>query len=94
MTRAANTFRDDLAPRFGLATVTPPKGYAFDKNNDLLLGEDGIIRARHAWQGPNIDTAKHSSVIAACFDALIAYNRATMSAEDFANYYGDDPTEG
>jgi hypothetical protein len=93
MRRTANAFRDDLRPVFGLATIAPPECYAFDKNNDLFLGEDGIIRPRHTWQGPDVDTAKHSSVIAACADALINYNRATMRPADFAEYYGDDPTE-
>jgi hypothetical protein len=89
----ANTFRDSLAQRFGLATIAPTLGASFDANNDLFLDHDGIIRPRHDWQGPAIDTAKHSSVAAACFDALINYNRATMRAEDFAAHYGDDPTE-
>ena len=93
MHRIANTFRDDLKPRFGLVTATPAFGTTFDANNDLFLGSDGIIRPRHGWQGPEIDTAKHSSVIAACADALIAYNRATMRPADFAEVYGDDPTE-
>lgn len=93
MTRTANTFRDDLRPAFGLATVAPKLNAAFDKANDLFLGDDGIIRPRHEWQGPTIDTANHSSVAAACFDALINYNRATMRPEDFADFYGDDPTE-
>ncbi len=89
----ANTFRDDLRPAFGLATVAPKLNAAFDMNNDLFLGDDGVIRPRHDWQGPAIDTAKRSSIIAACADALINYNRATMRPEDFADYYGDDPTE-
>ena len=93
MNRIANTFRDDLRPAFGLATIEPQRGYQFDKANDLFLGSDGIIRPRHEWQGPEIDTAKHSSVIAACFDALINYNRSAMRPEDFADHYGDDPTE-
>jgi hypothetical protein len=93
MIRTANTFRDDLRPAFGMATIAPKMGTSFDKNNDLFLGDDGVIRPRHDWQGPTIDTTKHSSVIAACFDALINYNRATMRPDDFANHYGDDPTE-
>jgi hypothetical protein len=76
MTVIANTFRDDLKPRFGLATIQPEFGSAFDKNNDLFLGHDGIIRPRHDWQGKAIDTSRYNSVIAACADALIGYNRA------------------
>lgn len=90
--RIANTFRENLRPAFGLATVEPERGDTIDCNNDLFLGSDGIIRPRHVWQGPEIDTAHHSSVIAACADALINYNRATMSPADFAAHYGDDPT--
>jgi len=93
MNRSANTFRDDLKPVFGSATIEPKFNAAFDKANDLFLGDDGIIRPRHEWQGPAIDTAKHSSVIAACADAMINYNRAIMHPVDFSNYYGDDQTE-
>jgi hypothetical protein len=93
MIRVANTFADHLKPRFGDATITPALGQSFDRNNDLFLGHDGVIRPRHEWQGNPIDTAKHSSIKAACFDALINYNRATMRADDFAAHYGDDPTE-
>jgi hypothetical protein len=93
MHRAANTFRDDLKTTFGMATIEPKRGAFFDKNNDLFLGETGVIVPRHEWQGPVIYTYKHSSLIAACADALINYNRATMRPEDFAEYYGDDPSE-
>jgi hypothetical protein len=89
MDRSANNFRDDLKPAFGLATIAPRLGESFDKNNDLFLDRDGVICPRHEWQGPNIDTGKHSSVIAACFDALVNYNRATMRADDFASHCGD-----
>jgi len=93
MNRLANTFRDDLKPAFGLATVEPKRGASFDAANDLFLGDDGVIRPRHDWQGAPIDTASHSSVVAACADALVNYNRATMRPAAFAEYYGDDPTE-
>lgn len=93
MYRSPNIFRDGLDPRFGLATIEPERGTSFDAANDLFLDDDGVIRPRHSWQGPEIDTATHSSVIAACADALINYNRATMRPADFADFYGDDPTE-
>lgn len=93
MTYLANTFAENLNPVFGLATIEPERGRSFDVNNDLFLDHDGVIRTRHDWQGPSIDTSKHSSIIAACFDALINYNRATMRPADFAAHYGDDPTE-
>lgn len=90
----ANSFADRLKPRFGFATVTPAFGESFDVNNDLTLCQDGVIRSRHAWQGAPIDIAQYGGrVIAACADALLAYNRATMDSRAFAYHYGDDPTE-
>jgi hypothetical protein len=93
MNRTANTFRDDLRPAFGLPTMPLSIDATFDKNNDLFLDGDGVIRPRHNWQGPDIEVRSYSSVAAACADAIIHYNRATMRPEDFADYYGDDPTE-
>lgn len=88
-TRTANDFAERFAPQWGLPQITPTPGESFDRNNDLFLHTDGKIYPRHGWQGPVIDTAKHSSVSAACCDAILNYNRATMTAADFADHYDE-----
>lgn len=70
-----NYFRDDLCAKSGIAWPEIPVG-AFDLNNDLYLGRDGVIRPRHDWQGPEIDVKDHVSVIAACHVAIDNYNKA------------------
>ena len=87
--RQPNLIREDIRAPFGLFASEPVLGESFDANNDLFLADNGKIYPRHDWQGPVIDTAQHSSVSAACQDALINYNRATMRPEDFNDFYGE-----
>ena len=86
MTLAANTFSEHLNPKFGIPKIKPTIGAAFDANNDLLLHDACTVLHRdgHITRG---------SAISVTYDALIDYNRRHMSAEAFADHYGDDPTE-
>lgn len=80
MTRIANTFRDDLKPLFGIPQIKPRPGETFDKNNDLLLGDDGRTvyhRDGHvSYGGPA--------------DALLTYDKRHMTKAAFADHYGED----
>lgn len=77
--RLPNTFRDDLKPKFGIPTIKPTPGEAFDVNNDLVLGEDGRTvyhRDGHvSYGGPA--------------DALVTYDKRHMLQADFNKWYGD-----
>ena len=80
MLKFPNAFRDDLKPTFGIPTIKPITGEAFDKNNDLTLGadrrtvyhRDGYV----SYGGPA--------------DALVDYNKRHMCRRAFAEFYGDD----
>lgn len=84
--RIANTFAYKLKPRFGLPQIKPIIGESFDVNNDLILIDDWTVLHRdgHITRGSRISVTH---------DALIDYNRRHMSADAFADFYSDDPTE-
>ena len=79
MHKLPNAFRDDLKPVFGIPTIKPTLGEAFDKNNDLTLGDDGRTvyhRDGHvSYGGPA--------------DAIVEYDKRHMHPATFAEYYGD-----
>lgn len=83
MLTIANAFRDDLKPKFGIPTIAPTPGQAFDKNNDLFLCDDGrtiLHRDGHvSYGGPS--------------DAIVDYNKRNMTKAAFAECYGDDTEE-
>jgi hypothetical protein len=82
----ANTFRADLKPRFGIPTIEPRVGEAFDVNNDLFLHDECTVLHRDG----HITRGTKTSVT---HDALIEWNRRNLRADVFADFYGDDPTE-
>ena len=88
MTRIANTFRDDLKPKFGIPQIKPQIGATFDKNNDLFLFDACTVHHRdgHVTKG---------SPASVTHDALIDWNRRHMTREAFEYEYGegDDCTE-
>lgn len=80
MLMTPNAFRDDLKPKFGIATIAPTPGEAFDRNNDLWLDHDG--RTVHHRDG-FISRGGPA-------DALVAYNKRHMKPAAFAEFYGGD----
>lgn len=86
MLTIANTFAAHLAPRFGIPTIKPTIGEAFDANNDLYLVDACTVLHRDG-------TVTRGSAASVTHDALIAYNRRHLRADVFADHYGDDPTE-
>lgn len=74
-----NTFRDDLKPHFGIPTIKPKAGETFDKNNDLLLGED--LRTVYHRDG-------HISYGGPA-DALVEYDKRHMCPKAFDESYGE-----
>ena len=83
MLTIANEFRDDLKSAFGIPTIAPTPGQAFDKNNDLVLCNDGrtvLHRDGHvSYGGPA--------------DALLEYNKRNMTTVAFAECYGEDESD-
>lgn len=78
MHKLPNAFRDDLKPAFGIPSIAPIPGEAFDKNNDLTLGADGRTvyhRDGHiSYGGPA--------------DAILAYDKRHMCPRAFDEFYG------
>jgi hypothetical protein len=81
-----NTFAAHLSPRFGLPTIKPRIGEAFDQHNDLFLHDACTVLHRDG----HITRGTPSSVT---HDALIDWNRRNLRADVFADFYADDPTE-
>lgn len=80
MLKLPNEFREDLKPVFGIPSIKPIPGESFDRNNDLLLGDDGrTVYHRDgyvSYGGP--------------VDALVEYNKRHMCPDAFADYYDDE----
>ena len=76
-----NTFAAHLAPRFGIPTIKPAIGEAFDANNDLYLVDACTVLHRDG-------TVTRGTAASVTHDALIAYNRRHLRADVFADHYG------
>lgn len=92
MTYTPNVFQDRLKPAYGLPTVMPVQpGESFDWANDCFLSHDGMrIEFRADWPAIEIPGGRVGSAMC---DALKVWNRHYLSASEFSDHYGDDPTE-